>query len=114
MEAEIKSVEKQIKSATSSLSFSSSSLSSSSDQPINDLESLKNNVEEKTSSWDVARTGRFFAFGVMMAPLLAEWNKFIEFRFPLRTVSGGASSSSIVKVSMAALAKRVSVDQLGL
>jgi protein Mpv17 len=65
-----------------------------------------------TSSWDVARTARFFAFGVMMAPLLAQWNNFIEYRFPLRSV--GAVGSSAAKVSMAALAKRVSVDQLGL
>ncbi|UZJ56929.1 hypothetical protein CBS101457_006249 [Exobasidium rhododendri] len=62
--------------------------------------------------WDVARTGRFFAFGVMMAPLLAQWNNFIEFRFPLRG-SVGSGVGSVAKVSMTALAKRVSVDQLG-
>jgi hypothetical protein len=86
-----------------------------------------------------------------MAPLLAEWNKFIEYRFPLRTVgattsagagaaaggsavstgaqaaakgsmaagvaagaAGGAakSMSSVGKVSLVALGKRVAFDQI--
>lgn len=77
--------------------------------------------------WDVARTSRFFAFGVMMAPLLDQWNRFIEHRFPLRPAVGGPSGAGTVaatgaraggaaaavgKVSMAALAKRVAVDQI--
>lgn len=73
------------------------------------------NVKENVSTgtpWDVARTGRFFAFGVLMAPLLDRWNRFIEFRFPLRNV--GAVGSLAAKVSLTALAKRVSVDQIGL
>lgn len=56
------------------------------------------------TQWDVARSGRFLAFGVGMAPLLAEWNFFIERRFPLRTQLG--------KVSLAALGRRVAVDQI--
>lgn len=95
--------------------------------------------------WDWSRTGRFAFFGVGMAPLLAEWNKFIEYRFPLRTVgatsaagssavstgaqaaakgsmtagvaagaAGGAakSMSSVGKVSLVALGKRVAFDQI--
>lgn len=61
-------------------------------------------------TWDVARTARFFAFGTLMAPLLAEWNKFIEFRFPLK--SAGAAASNVGKVSLKALGKRVAVDQI--
>lgn len=60
------------------------------------------------NEWDLARTSRFFAFGVGMAPLLAEWNKWIEHRFPLRSSIGAG------KVSLAALGKRVAVDQIAL
>lgn len=70
---------------------------------------LSTGVQEGLSKpWDGARTARFFAFGVLMAPLLAEWNKFIEFRFPLRAASAATSAG---KVSLVALAKRVTVDQ---
>lgn len=68
-------------------------------------------IQRDEDIWDVARTSRFLAFGVIMAPLLAEWNRFIEYRFPLRTVG---AAGSMAKVSFGALAKRVSVDQLGL
>lgn len=61
-------------------------------------------------SWDFARSGRFLTFGVVMAPLLAEWNKFIEYRFPLRPAAG--TPASLGKVSMVALAKRVAFDQV--
>lgn len=71
---------------------------------------VKDQVDKAASSWDLARTGRFFTFGVLMAPLLAEWNKFIEFRFPLRSVGAGPAA----KASLTALAKRVAVDQGGL
>lgn len=57
------------------------------------------------SQWDWPRTGRFATFGVVMAPLLAEWNKFIEYRFPLRASAAG-------KVSLLALSKRVAFDQI--
>lgn len=66
-------------------------------------------VHEETRPWDLARTGRFAAFGIGMAPLLAEWNRWIEHRFPLRLPTVG---TSVAKVSLAALAKRVAVDQL--
>ncbi|PWN50275.1 hypothetical protein IE53DRAFT_411034, partial [Violaceomyces palustris] len=91
-------------------------------------------VEEKANAkavqgWDWARSTRFLAFGMGMAPLLAEWNKWIEHRFPLRqrslpaspsTVSSLASKPSdipskmigIGKVSLRALGKRVAVDQI--
>ncbi|PWN24938.1 hypothetical protein BDZ90DRAFT_268667 [Jaminaea rosea] len=75
----------------------------------------------ETKGWDWARSGRFAAFGVGMAPILAEWNKFIEFAFPLRTnaastsTTAGAAASTAVsagKVSLVALGKRVSFDQV--
>ena len=59
-----------------------------------------------SGAWDLARSGRFLAFGVGMAPLLAEWNQFIENRFPLRDQLG--------RVSLAALGRRVAVDQIAL
>lgn len=71
--------------------------------------------------WDLARSGRFMAFNVGMAPLLAEWNKFLEFRFPLRSSSaGGTGAASTVanaasaagKVSFRALGNRLLMDQL--
>ncbi|CCF52613.1 hypothetical protein NDA11_003653 [Ustilago hordei] len=66
------------------------------------------------SSWDWSRSGRFLAFNVGMAPLLAEWNKFLEFRFPLRspaTAAAGAAGT-LGKVSLRALGSRVAMDQL--
>lgn len=60
--------------------------------------------------WDWSRSGRFLAFNVGMAPLLAEWNRFLEFRFPLRSAAGAAST--LGKVSLRALANRVAMDQL--
>lgn len=48
----------------------------------------------ETKAWDWARSGRFAAFGVGMAPILAEWNKFIEFAFPLRTNAASASTTA--------------------
>ncbi|SJX63256.1 related to SYM1-protein required for ethanol metabolism [Sporisorium reilianum f. sp. reilianum] len=69
-----------------------------------------------TSEWDWSRSGRFLAFNVGMAPLLAEWNRFLEFRFPLRssTPAGAAAgaASTLGKVSVRALANRVAMDQL--
>lgn len=72
---------------------------------------------EKASAWDWSRSGRFLAFGVGMAPLLAEWNKFLEFRFPLRSAAGAAGAAAgaagaIGKVSLKALGSRVAMDQL--
>lgn len=94
----------------------------------------------KEQGWDYARSGRFLAFGVGMAPLLAEWNKFIEYRFPLRasgaagtagTASTGAAAGAagaaragaaasaaattagtLGRVSLLALGKRVAFDQI--
>ncbi|CAO1622028.1 unnamed protein product [Parajaminaea phylloscopi] len=65
---------------------------------------------QQTQGWDFARSGRFLAFGVGMAPILAEWNKFIEYRFPLRTAS--SSAANVGKVSLLALGKRVAFDQI--
>ncbi|PWN18689.1 hypothetical protein BCV69DRAFT_235743, partial [Microstroma glucosiphilum] len=65
--------------------------------------------------WDWSRTGRFAFFGVGMAPLLAEWNKFIEYRFPLRTVGAAPAAGAAAaggKVSLVALGKRVAFDQI--
>ncbi|SNX87262.1 related to SYM1 - protein required for ethanol metabolism [Melanopsichium pennsylvanicum] len=64
--------------------------------------------------WDWSRSARFLAFNVGMAPLLAEWNKFLEFRFPLRTTAGGVkgTAGTLGKVSLKALGSRVAMDQL--
>ncbi|CEH17223.1 Peroxisomal membrane protein MPV17 and related proteins [Ceraceosorus bombacis] len=51
-----------------------------------------NTTSSSGSGFDLARSARFLAFGSAMAPLLAEWNKFIELKFPLRT--GGPGSSA--------------------
>ncbi|KAK0551317.1 hypothetical protein OC861_002409 [Tilletia horrida] len=45
-------------------------------------------------AWDFARSARFLTFGVGMAPILAEWNHFIEHRFPLRASSAAAVTPS--------------------
>lgn len=45
-------------------------------------------LAEATQKWDNHRTGRFLVFGTAMAPLLAEWNKYLEFRFPIHSVGG--------------------------
>lgn len=76
--------------------------------------------DDDVQRWNGARTARFFVFGVGMAPLLAEWNHFIEHRFPLRTMSAaaaggrlaGVAGSTAAKVSLTALGKRVAVDQI--
>lgn len=73
-------------------------------------EDVIHKLEGTEHQWDFARTSRFFAFGVGMAPILAEWNKWIEHRFPLRSSVGAAAG----KVSLAALGKRVAVDQIAL
>ncbi|GAC97611.1 integral membrane protein [Pseudozyma hubeiensis SY62] len=74
----------------------------------------------QAKGWDLARSGRFMAFNVGMAPLLAEWNRFLEFRFPLRSSSAGTGAASAVasaasaagKVSFRALGNRLLMDQL--
>lgn len=97
------------------------------------MKDRQSSANDDERGWDFQRSGRFLAFGVGMAPLLAEWNKFIEFRFPLRSVSPGAASSATSsgsvaaargsmaatnmaaqagKVSLAALGKRVAFDQI--
>lgn len=66
--------------------------------------------------WDFSRSGRFLAFNVGMAPLLAEWNKFLENRFPLRsagaTGAAAGAAGALGKVSVRALGSRVAMDQL--
>lgn len=68
--------------------------------------------------WDWSRSGRFLAFNVGMAPFLAEWNKFLEFRFPLRTPTAAAAGAAagaagtLGKVSLRALGNRVAMDQM--
>ncbi|SPO23647.1 related to SYM1 - protein required for ethanol metabolism [Ustilago trichophora] len=79
--------------------------------------SLDKDTHVKTSqdsSWDWSRSGRFLAFNVGMAPLLAEWNRFLEFRFPLRSASAApaTAAASLGKVSLRALGSRVAMDQL--
>lgn len=73
---------------------------------------------KEAGSWDWSRSGRFLAFNVGMAPLLAEWNRFLEFRFPLRAspaaagAGAAAGAAALGKVSLRALGSRVAMDQL--
>ena len=82
-------------------------------------------------AYDPVRTLRFVAFGTMMGPLLARWNHFLEHQFPLRPSAPavaaaaqkltGSTAQNVNKavssgpargnVSIAALAKRVGMDQ---
>lgn len=54
--------------------------------------------------WDWHRSGRFLLFGSAMAPLLGEWNHFLEHRFPMRSATG--------KIIAMGLVRRVAMDQL--
>jgi len=45
-------------------------------------------------TYDIARTLRFFTFGFGMGPLIGRWNKFLDWKFPLRLTSAQSSSSS--------------------
>ncbi|CAO1639374.1 unnamed protein product [Sympodiomycopsis kandeliae] len=69
------------------------------------LEKQQSTSPKPDKGWDWSRSSRFLIFGIGMAPILAEWNKIIEYRLPLR-------ASPVGKVSMAALAKRVAFDQI--
>ncbi|KAH9487139.1 Protein SYM1 [Psilocybe cubensis] len=62
--------------------------------------------KEDVPKYDVTRTARFFAYGVMISPFMGRWNLFLERRFPLRAIKGTN------KVSLNALGKRVAADQL--
>lgn len=67
----------------------------------------------KSQGWNAQRSGRFLAFGLVMAPILAEWNKYIEYRFPLRPASiSSATTANVAKFSLLALGKRVAFDQI--
>ncbi|KAF8592062.1 hypothetical protein K439DRAFT_1401622 [Ramaria rubella] len=55
-------------------------------------------------SYDYLRTARFAIFGAAMGPLIGRWAKFLEYRYPLRSVAG--------KASFTAVTKRVVCDQL--
>jgi len=67
--------------------------------------------EYHQSTYDPARTVRFFIFGVGMGPLIGRWNTFLERRFPLR-VARPSRLTDNSRVSFAGLTKRVSSDQL--
>ena len=54
--------------------------------------------------WDYARSARFLTYGTAMGPFLAEWNKFLEFKFPIRSPSGA--------MLVGGLARRVMADQI--
>ncbi|KAG8754843.1 hypothetical protein FRC14_004607 [Serendipita sp. 396] len=97
----------------------------------------KTRSAETIPAYDPVRTVRFIIFGTMMGPFLARWNHFLERRFPLRpsnpnevrAVMGApivqnvqsamikragaptATSGRSGNVSLAALAKRVGMDQ---
>ncbi|KAK9899617.1 hypothetical protein P389DRAFT_139857 [Cystobasidium minutum MCA 4210] len=38
-------------------------------------------------SWDIDRTLRFAMFGFSIGPMIEKWNRFLEYRFPLRPVA---------------------------
>ncbi|KAF9480460.1 hypothetical protein BDN70DRAFT_877602 [Pholiota conissans] len=61
---------------------------------------------ESPRKYDFQRTARFFAFGMGISPIMGRWNRFLERRFPLRSLHGTS------KVSLTALSKRVACDQL--
>lgn len=85
------------------------------DQIQDKVETVTSKIKSQSSStstsivestdWDFARSSRFLAFGMGMAPLLCEWNNWIERSFPLR------NAGKVGKVSLKALGKRVAVDQ---
>lgn len=81
-------------------------------------ESAQDKVLSAAEAWDWSRSGRFLAFNVGMAPLLAEWNRFLEFRFPLRSATaataatGPGTAAALGRVSLRALGSRVAMDQL--
>jgi len=60
---------------------------------------------QKPPKYDLLRTARFFAFGILMGPLIGRWNQFLEITFPLR--APGRSN-----INPLSLAKRVISDQL--
>ncbi|TFL06416.1 hypothetical protein BDV98DRAFT_559374 [Pterulicium gracile] len=63
---------------------------------------------EDPPAYDTIRTFRFFCFGFGMSPLIGRWNHFLEYRFPLRSLT----STNPGKVSFSALTKRVVCDQI--
>uniref|UniRef100_V5GH15 Uncharacterized protein n=1 Tax=Kalmanozyma brasiliensis (strain GHG001) TaxID=1365824 RepID=V5GH15_KALBG len=70
-------------------------------------------AEVKEAKWDWSRSGRFLAFNVGMAPLLAEWNRFLEFRFPLRATpaaAGGAAAAGAAALGSMGYMERGSID----
>ncbi|KAI0286782.1 hypothetical protein BGY98DRAFT_941867 [Russula aff. rugulosa BPL654] len=62
-------------------------------------------VRSREFRYDIPRTLRFFCFGAGISPLIGQWNKYLEFRFPLRSRKNSATSFT-------ALSKRVLVDQI--
>jgi len=66
---------------------------------------------EEYRRYDFARSLRFFCYGFTISPLMGRWNRFLESRFPLRTmhIKRGRLSS---KISLKGLTKRVACDQL--
>jgi len=61
---------------------------------------------EMPRKYDFQRTTRFFVFGMGISPIMGRWNRFLERRFPLRSLN------NMGKVSITALSKRVACDQL--
>lgn len=61
-------------------------------------------TEPQPASWDWHRSARFLAFGSGVAPALAEWNKFLEHNFHIRSATG--------RMLWGGLARRVLTDQL--
>jgi len=76
-------------------------------QTVQLLTNSQNN-EHHRSTYDHARTIRFFIFGFGMGPLIGRWNTFLERRFPPRIRRPIGDSG----ISIAGLTKRVSSDQL--
>jgi len=60
---------------------------------------------EDRQLFDIARTTRFFCYGLAMSPIMGRWNFFLERRFPSCSMQKG-------KPSIKSLSKRVAADQL--
>jgi protein Mpv17 len=63
-------------------------------------------LRDKPRPYDPARTFRFFCFGFGLGPFIGRWHLFLENTVPLRVLQGTG------KVSLKALSKRVTADQL--
>lgn len=48
-------------------------------------------------SWDIDRSLRFATYGFALGPLIEKWNRFLEYRFPLKPISDSFIDPSLKK-----------------